>query len=499
MKTVIFLIADQATVLNKFAKLLQQQLPGSALINFKKVLASALNAASSSDAKPAVQPASKLLDALLLAIEATGRQTVIIKGLDWYKNPMAATLNNKAALALGSKILFVLSKPQNLNSWMVTLTLAAKNTPTGLWLAEGCACPAAMKPFLAGYFGDTLQASQLTVTHPALKHHLTPTMLRYYILTQARRANLRILLPEPEDPRVMEAACYCERSGIARCVFIGDRKRWEQYYAKKHGFKLEPSLTFIDPKEYLLSYAQQYYELRKDKGVTLEMAKQAVLEPTVLGMMLLKNGKAAGLVSGACHTTADTLRPAFQLIKTKPGHSLVSSAFLVCFPEEVRVMADCAVNPNPSAEQLATITKQTYQTARSLGIEPKVAMLSYSTINSGKGPDVDLVQQAKELLLQENPKWLVDGPLQYDAAIDVNVAKLKAPHSKVAGKANVLIFPNLTAGNIGYKIAQRSADLVCMGPILQGLNQPVNDLSRGCSVEDVVFTIALTALQAIQK
>lgn len=497
MKTILYLIADRAKALSRFSKLLKQKLPNSSVISFNSIVKASLAPKTGEVAFSA----SKLLDTLALAIKHARRDTVIVKGLDWSKNPMAATLNNKAALAVDSHILFILSNKATLNSWLVTLTLAARYSEVSLWLSNECTCPPKLKPFLAGHFDTKLHlatghTSVLSAAKVATSHRVTPTILRSYILTVAKRANCRIILPEPEDPRVMEAASYCQRHGIAQCLILGSKKKWQEHYVKSGAFTLDPNLTFIDPKANLDSYAKQYYELRKAKGVDFDAAKKAVLDPATLGMLMLKNGEAEGLVSGACHTTADTLRPAFQLIKTRPGSPLVSSAFLVCFPDEVRVMADCAVNPNPSSEELAAIAKQTYTTALSLGLSPKVALLSYSTIDSGKGPDVDLVKQAKELLIKEDSGFPVDGPLQYDAAIDPKVAKLKAPNSLIAGKANVIIFPNLTAGNIGYKIAQRSADLVCMGPILQGLNKPVNDLSRGCSVEDIVFTIALTALQA---
>ena len=226
-------------------------------------------------------------------------------------------------------------------------------------------------------------------------------------------------------------------------------------------------------------------------------AREQLKDTVVLGTMMLQMGDVDGLVSGAIHTTANTIRPAFQLIKTAPQYSLVSSCFFMLLPESVVVYADCAVNPNPNAEELAEIAIQTADSAKAFGIEPKVAMISYSTGTSGAGADVDLVANATEIVRQRKPELAVDGPLQYDAAVVESVAKSKAPNSPVAGQANVFIFPSLSVGNALYKAVQRHANVIAVGPMLQGLNKPVNDLSRGCLVDDIVYTIALTAIQAV--
>jgi phosphate acetyltransferase len=236
-------------------------------------------------------------------------------------------------------------------------------------------------------------------------------------------------------------------------------------------------------------------EARKGKGLTLDAARKQLEDNTVLGTMMLHLGEVDGLVSGAVHTTADTIRPAFQIIKTAPEVKIVSSVFFMCLPEQVLVYGDCAINPNPTAEELADIAIQSARSAAVFGITPRVAMLSYSTGESGFGPDVERVKAATEIVKQLQPDLIIDGPLQYDAAVDKEVAALKAPDSPVAGKATVLIVPNLDVGNIAYKAVQRSTGIVCVGPMLQGLRKPVNDLSRGCSVKDIIFTIALTAVQ----
>ena len=240
-------------------------------------------------------------------------------------------------------------------------------------------------------------------------------------------------------------------------------------------------------------------ELRKSKGMTEEQAREQLKDTVVLGTMMMAQNDVDGLVSGAVHTTANTIRPALQLIKTAPNASIVSSVFFMLLEGQTVVYGDCAVNPNPTAEQLAEIAIQSADSAKAFGIEPRVAMISYSTINSGSGPDVDLVIEATKLVKEKRPDLPVDGPLQYDAAVVPSVAKSKAPNSPVAGKATVFIFPNLTTGNCTYKAVQRNANVLSVGPMLQGLRKPVNDLSRGALVEDIVYTVALTAIQAQQQ
>ena len=256
------------------------------------------------------------------------------------------------------------------------------------------------------------------------------------------------------------------------------------------------SIEIIEPASIADKYVTPMVERRKGK-IDEEGAKKALTDTVVLGTMMLYMGDVDGLVSGAVHTTADTIRPAFQLIKTAPEYSLVSSVFFMLLPEQVVVYGDCAVNPNPTAEQLAEIAIQSAHSAKAFGIDPKVAMISYSTMNSGAGEDVETVKNAVALIREKAPELKVDGPLQFDAASVPSVGKQKAPNSSVAGEANVFIFPDLNTGNTTYKAVQRNAGVISVGPMLQGLNKPVNDLSRGCLVDDIVYTIALTAIQAI--
>ena len=247
------------------------------------------------------------------------------------------------------------------------------------------------------------------------------------------------------------------------------------------------------------SYVGRPVELRKNKGMTEAVAREQLEDNVVLGTLMLEQDEVDGLVSGAVHTTANTIRPPLQLIKTAPGSSLVSSVFFMLLPEQVYVYGDCAINPDPTAEQLAEIAIQSAESAIAFGIEPRVAMLSYSTGTSGAGSDVEKVREATRLAQEKRPDLMIDGPLQYDAAVMADVAKSKAPNSPVAGRATVFIFPDLNTGNTTYKAVQRSADLISIGPMLQGMRKPVNDLSRGALVDDIVYTIALTAIQSAQQ
>jgi phosphate acetyltransferase len=326
---------------------------------------------------------------------------------------------------------------------------------------------------------------------------LSPPAFRQRLVEQARAANKRIVLPEGTEPRTIAAAAMVQERGIARCVLLGPPDEVHER-AEKQGVKLPPTVEIIDPASIAGRYLEPLVERRRARGMTVERAQEELQDAIMVGTMMLAMGEADGLVSGAVHTTAHTIRPALQLIKTVPGVDLVSSVFFMCLPEEVLVFGDCAVVPNPSAEELAQIAIQSAETAEAFGIPPRVAMLSYSTGASGGGEDVEKVVQATTLAKRRRPDLLLDGPLQYDAAVMADVARTKAPSSPVAGKANVIIFPDLNTGNVTYKAVQRSAGVVAMGPVLQGLNRPVNDLSRGCLVEDIVFTVAVTAIQAHQ-
>ena len=326
---------------------------------------------------------------------------------------------------------------------------------------------------------------------------LTPPAFRYQMMQSAREANKRIVLPEGEEPRTIHAAIICHEKKIARCVLLGDPQRIRTG-AEIQGLTFPDDLEILEPEKVREQYVAQLVELRKAKGMTPEVAAAQLEDPIVLGTVMLTMDHVDGLVSGAVHTTASTVRPALQLIKTAPGQSIVSSVFFMLMPDQVLVYGDCAINPDPTAEELAQIAIQSADSAEAFGISPRVAMISYSTGTSGVGADVDKVRLATELVKKARPDILIDGPLQYDAASVLSVGRQKAPDSQVAGRANVFVFPDLNTGNTTYKAVQRSANVVSVGPMLQGLRKPVNDLSRGALVDDIVYTIALTAIQAQQ-
>ncbi len=325
---------------------------------------------------------------------------------------------------------------------------------------------------------------------------VTPLMFQYDLLNRAREKRRHIVLPEGTEERILRAAEIIRLRDVADITLLGDPGKIKE---KIGALGLSSDLVnFIDPatSELREDFGKTYFELRKHKGVSLQMAFDAMSDVSTFGTMMVYRGLADGMVSGAVHTTQQTIRPAMEIIRTRPGCPIVSSVFFMCLPDRVLVYGDCAINPDPNAEQLAHIAVSSADTARSFGIEPRVAMLSYSTGESGKGADVDKVKEATRMAKQLRPDLKLEGPLQYDAAIDPDVAKVKLPGSEVAGHANVFIFPDLNAGNNAYKAVQRAADAIAIGPILQGLNKPVNDLSRGALVTDIVNTIAITAIQA---
>ncbi|VEI57841.1 phosphate acetyltransferase [Pasteurella multocida] len=343
---------------------------------------------------------------------------------------------------------------------------------------------------------DTQFIDSLVAASSRLRR-LSPPAFRFQLTELARQAKKRIVLPEGDEPRTVKAAALCAERGIAECVLLANPDSVMRV-AEAQGVQLGKGITIIDPVTVRENYVARLVELRKNKGMTEDSAREQLEDTVVLGTMMLEANEVDGLVSGAVHTTANTIRPPMQIIKTAPGSSIVSSIFFMLLPDQVLVYGDCAVNPDPTAEQLAEIAIQSADSAKAFGIDPKVAMISYSTGTSGSGADVEKVKEATRLAKEKRPDLIIDGPLQYDAAVMEDVARSKAPNSPVAGKATVFVFPDLNTGNTTYKAVQRSADLVSIGPMLQGMRKPVNDLSRGALVDDIVYTIALTAIQATQ-
>ena len=325
---------------------------------------------------------------------------------------------------------------------------------------------------------------------------VTPIMFQAELVERARADRRTIVLPEPDDDRILRAADAILRRGISDVVLLGDAASVRARAAELGLDIAAARVASTSDPDLLEKYAAEFARLRAKKGVTLEQAREKIQDVSYFGTMMVHMGDADGMVSGAAHTTAHTIVPSFQIIKTKPGTSIVSSVFLMLLEDRVLVYGDCAVNPDPTAEQLADIAISSAETAKQFGVDPRVAMLSFSTGTSGKGADVDKVREATEIVRSKAPELAVDGPIQYDAAVDPTVAAKKAPDSAVAGRANVLIFPDLSSGNIGYKAVQRSSGAIAIGPVLQGLNKPVNDLSRGALVEDIINTVAITAVQA---
>ncbi|NCC29776.1 MAG: phosphate acetyltransferase, partial [Gammaproteobacteria bacterium] len=332
----------------------------------------------------------------------------------------------------------------------------------------------------------------------AVRHsdRTTPLMFEYELIRRAKSRRQRIVLPEGTDERILRAAEILTLRQVVDLTLLGDpekiRRRIGELGLKLNGIPIIDPTTAPDRER----YAQAYFELRKHKCISEQMARDALEDVSYFGTMMVYTGDADGMVSGAVHTTQHTIRPAFEIIKTKPGVKLVSSVFFMCLADQVLVYGDCAVNPNPTSEDLADIAITSAGTAAAFGIEPRVAMLSYSSGSSGKGADVERVREAVRIARERCPDLKLEGPIQYDAAVDIGVARSKMPESEVAGRATVFVFPDLNTGNNTYKAVQRSANAVAIGPVLQGLKKPVNDLSRGCTVTDIVNTVTITAIQA---
>ena len=348
-------------------------------------------------------------------------------------------------------------------------------------------------------FDKYCSADELTEKFVTFKNNgITPRMFQYNLLKRAKTSRKHIVLPEGNDDRIISAAERLIQMDIVDLTVLGDKEDIANRIARLGLIVDIKKLNIIDPvnSEYFKDFANTLFEIRKNKGVTIDMAEDLMGDVSYFGTMMVHKGLADGMVSGAAHTTGHTILPALQFVKTKPGVSVVSSVFFMCLEDRVSVFGDCAINPNPNAEQLAEIAISSAESSINFGIEPKIAMLSYSSGASGKGEDVDIVRRATEIVKEKRPDLKVEGPIQYDAAVDPIVGKSKMPNSEVAGQANVLIFPDLNTGNNTYKAVQRETGALAIGPMLQGLNKPVNDLSRGCTIDDIFNTVILTAIQA---
>ena len=351
-------------------------------------------------------------------------------------------------------------------------------------------------------FDEHVDADELSEQVSTLKTGVvTPKMFEYQLLQRAKKERQHIILPEGEDERILQAADILLKREVADITLLGNEDHIRENIARL-GLEMD-GIGIIDPNtsDKLDEYVETYFDLRKYKGITMENARDTVCDVTFFGTMMVYKGEGDGMVSGAVHSTAETIRPALQIIKTQPGFSIVSSIFFMCL-DSVLVYGDCAVNPNPNSKELAEIAVSSARTAKSFGVEPLVAMLSYSSGKSGRGEDVELVREATrlaaEMAKEHYPGLKIEGPMQYDTAVDPETAKTKMPESEVAGKATVFVFPDLNTGNNTYKAVQRSAGVVAIGPVLQGLKKPVNDLSRGCTVPDIVNTVVITAIQAAE-
>jgi phosphate acetyltransferase len=343
---------------------------------------------------------------------------------------------------------------------------------------------------------DALDATWLeSLPISSRSRRLSPAAFRYQLVELARAVGACVVLPEGTESRIVQAAVACAERGVARTVLLGPPDEVARL-AHSLGLRLPDGVTVVDPQSVVERYVAPLAQLRRHRGWTEDMAREHLADPIMVGTMMLQQGEVDGIVAGAVHTTAATVRPALQVLGTKPGSRLVSSVFFMCMPDQVVVYGDCAINPRPDADDLAAIAIQSAASARAFGIEPRVAMISFSTGTSSAGSEVDKVAEATRIVREREPDLAVDGPLQYDAAAIASVGQSKRPGSSVAGRATVFIFPDLDTGNTTYKAVQRSANVVSIGPMLQGLAKPVNDLSRGALVDDIIYTLALTAIQS---
>ncbi|MEU7279466.1 phosphate acetyltransferase [Streptomyces sp. NPDC045431] len=424
-----------------------------------------------------------------LAAHSAGNPPIAGVLLTLNERPSREVLNLAARLAPGTPV----------------LSVSGNSFPTAaeLFSLEGklnAATPRKAETALGLFERHVDAADLLRRLSVARSGRVTPMMFEHELLEQARADRRRVVLPEGTEERVLRAADVLVRRDVCALTLLGDveviRKK-----AADLGVDLGADTQLIDPatSELRQLFAERYAALRAHKGVSVELAYDVVSDVNYFGTLMVQEGLADGMVSGSVHSTAATIRPAFEIIKTKPEASIVSSVFFMCLADKVLVYGDCAVNPDPNAEQLADIAVQSAATAARFGVEPRIAMLSYSTGTSGSGADVDKVREATKLVRERHPELKIEGPIQYDAAVEPSVAATKLPGSEVAGQATVLIFPDLNTGNNTYKAVQRSAGAVAVGPVLQGLRKPVNDLSRGALVSDIVNTVAITAIQSQQK
>ncbi|AYN24867.1 phosphate acetyltransferase [Buchnera aphidicola] len=350
--------------------------------------------------------------------------------------------------------------------------------------------------YISGFFNKNDLISLQKKKSYFYKKTYSPKEFCYRLKTLSKRKSKRIILPESYEVRILKAASMCCHLGIAECILLGDPKKIYNI-ANESGIFLNKNIEIINPLLIRDKYLSRLLDIRRNKKIDEVFAKKQLKDNVVLATLILESGEVDGLVSGAVNTTANTIRPALQIIKTNSIYSLVSSIFFMLLPNEVLIYGDCAINIEPNAEELAEIAIQSADSAKIFGIEPRIAMLSYSTGYSGTGWQVEKVRNATSIVKRKRPDLIIDGPIQYDAAISKEIAKLKMPYSSILGLANIFIFPDLNSGNITYKAVQRSTDLICIGPMLQGLKKPVNDLSRGASVEDIIYTIALTSIQSL--
>ncbi|TXS21151.1 phosphate acetyltransferase [Streptomyces sp. ms191] len=420
-----------------------------------------------------------------LAAHSSGTPPIAGVLLTLNERPSDAVLTLAARLAPGTPV----------------ISVAGTSFPTAaeLFALEGklnAATPRKAETALGLFERHVDTADLLKRISVARSGRVTPMMFEHELLEQARAHRRRVVLPEGGEERVLRAADVLLRRDVCDLTLLGDV---EAIRKKAADLGIDLSATqLIDPhtSELRDAFAEKYAALRAHKGVTVELAYDVVADVNYFGTLMVEEGLADGMVSGSVHSTAATIRPAFEIIKTKPEASIVSSVFFMCLADRVLVYGDCAVNPDPDAEQLADIAVQSAATAARFGVEPRIAMLSYSTGTSGSGADVDKVREATKLVRESRPELRIEGPIQYDAAVEPSVAATKLPESEVAGQATVLIFPDLNTGNNTYKAVQRSAGAVAVGPVLQGLRKPVNDLSRGALVSDIVNTVAITAIQS---